>query len=156
MGVSAFQTPVGGAVDFYLSVYNSGPSTVVIPNPGQVSAIHSWAVLPDTCDNLYEPEGCHVATPFYWPQGVFFFGVPTSVAPGQCRTYTANWSGPHWGNPNLPVLPGTYRVSGGFLIGWNAVTSQGAPLQEMIVPLEILTGVPVVTATWSGIKTRLD
>lgn len=162
MGISAYQVPVGSAVDFYLSVYNSGSSTVVIPNPGQVSAIHSWSVLPDTCDNLYEPENCIVDTPYLWPEGVFFFGVPTSVAAGQCITKTTHWSGQHWGNPNLPVQPGTYHVVGGWLVGWDEVTSQGAPLLEMELPLTIIgatSGVPgpaVESLTWSGIKSRVE
>ena len=156
MGISANQVAVGDDVDFHLSVYNGGSASVVIPNPGQVSAIHSWSVLPPQCETYYEPDGCLSATPFFWPQGVFFFGQPTSVAPGQCRTYTTHWDGAHWGNPNLPVIPGTYRVVGGFLVGGEAVTSQGAPLEALVVPLEITAAVPVVSDSWSGIKARFE
>ena len=158
LGVSTFQAPVGGPVDFYLSVYNSGPATVVIPNPNQISPIHSWSVLPPECNTQHEPDGCFAATPFHFPEVIFFFGVPISVGPGQCRTYTRQWDGTHWGNPNLPVNPGTYRVVGGFLVGEDEVTSQGAPLVELVVPLELVStaGVPVMIDSWSGIKARFE
>jgi hypothetical protein len=158
MGIDRFQCAVGDPVQFYLSVYNSGPTTVIIPNPWQISAIHSWSVLPDTCQFYYEPEGCEFATPFFWPQGVFFFGVATSVAPGQCKTYTTAWDGLHWGNPAIPVIPATYRVVGGFLVGAHAQTSQGAVLEDMIVQLQIVPAdaVPALPVSWSWIKTRLE
>jgi len=156
MGVDSFQCAVGSPVSFYLSVYNSASTTVVIPNPGQVSAIHQWHVLPDTCITIYEPDGCRSDTPFIYPEGVFYFGLPLSLAPGQCKVYTTMWSGQHWGNPNLPVLPGTYHVLGGFLVGSDAVTSQGAPLPAMVVPLQIVpvSGVPVEGVSWSRVKAR--
>ena len=156
MGISRFQCSVGDPVSFYLSVYNSGAMSVVIPNPGQVSAIHQWDVLPDTCASRHNPSRCQIDSPFFWPQGVFFFGAPTSMAPGQCRIYTTNWDGLHWGNPAIPVLPGPYHVLGGFLVGADATTSQGAILQSMTVPLTIdpAGGVAAVPASWSVIKTR--
>lgn len=156
MGIDRFQCAVGDTVQFWLSAWNSGPATVVLPNPGMVSAIHSWAVLPDSCLSEYEPDGCYVAALFVWPEGVFFFGVPTPVAPGQCLSYTATWDGLHWHGNGPPIVPDSYRVLGGFHVGGNVATSQGAILPDMVVRLDITDGVPVVSTTWSGIKARFE
>lgn len=154
MGTDRNLYSVGDSVQFYLSVYNAGPDTVVIPNPGQVSAIHSWDVLPDSCESRYEPEGCEYDTPFWSPQGIFFFGIPLTLPPGACVVRTVTWDGVHWAaGLGRTVVPAVYNVVGGYLAGWDGqTTSQGAPLVPMEVQIEITDGVSTVPTTWSGIK----
>jgi hypothetical protein len=157
MGTDLAIYGLGDPVQFYLSVYNSGAASVSIPNSFSITPNHFWDVLPDTCLNFYEPEGCENDSPFSYPEGVFFFGVPTSVMPGQCRTYSVTWDGVHWRSIlGRNVVPGLYRVPGGFALYPGDVTSQGAVIPPLEVEILIADPVPSRASTWSRIKTRLE
>ena len=132
---------VGDSIACYLMLENIGDSTYAIPNPSSITPLHSFWILPDSCDSL-EQEGCTENLLFLVPTFVFFFGTSVILDPGECVKYEATWSGTpfHVGS----TLPGSYSVVVGMTTGsWIFFLDGGVRL-----PITIQDLVPGLASTW--------
>lgn len=137
---------VGQPIAMYLSVENTGPSPVVIPNPCGCTPLAAFSILPEACQTPL-PPACK-PPPSWYPDAHFFFGLPITVSPGQCLAYTRTWEG-------MPDLGGTttagaYVVAAGMsaTIGTFFLPQTGVRLPIEIGDQSVSTRVP----TWGMVK----
>ena len=148
LGTALDTYSVGDSIACYLMFENIGDSTYVIPNPSSITPFHSFWILPDTCDSLMQ-GGCTEALQFFFPEVVFFFGLPVFLEPGECVSYEVTWDGvPRYVGGVTP--PGNYVVFGGMTTGGRIFFPDGG------IKLLITIQDPVLRwpSTWGQIKAR--
>jgi len=140
----------GTPVHFWLSFENTGITQVTIPNPSMITPMQGIVVLPARCDSL-DQEGCPDSWVYEYPFGIFFFGGPLVLNPGQCSFIEPIWDG--LPPPTHSITPGLHSVFGGMN------TSRGEfhfPVGGVRLNIQIQGSatVPVLPASWGLIKSR--
>jgi hypothetical protein len=146
LATEAYQYAVGDPVNITMIVENTGSVTATIPNPSLISPLEAIWVVADTCATFYVDD-CPSVSPFFWPQGLLYFGVSIVLAPGECRTYTQIWNGVPWQGGT--TQPGLYAVLGGMSRGSTLFMPEGGVRLPIRIGEE---GVPTDRRSWGAIK----
>ena len=139
---------IGDSVHFWLSFENVGTVTDTIPNPNSISPMETFAVVPASCDSVYETE---CAWFYLFPLIVHDFGLPVILGPGQCAPYEHTWNGiDYFGNA---MTAGAYKLIAGMV---SANLHFHAPPGGMKLSIQLESPVLARGITWGSIKARYD
>lgn len=154
VGTDAAGYDVGCPVQIYLGAENTGTGPQVIDNPASITPMNAAIVMPGSC--LSVNPTCWDNRLFWSPEGVFFFGTPITLDPGECVEVVVTWDGilraPHPDAGGLPT-PGLYSVMAGYF-NFSFPYEFHAPTGGLRVPITINGPVPVEPLTWGSIKLR--
>ena len=102
------------------------------------------------CDSLPQ-SGCYDSYLWRYPFGVFFFGLPRTLQPGQCHVATATWNGvPAQGGE---TDPGPYAAFGGRWDGGSTVVLPPGGIRLDLV-ISTSAAVPTEAMSWGRLKLR--
>jgi hypothetical protein len=146
LATEKYQYAIGEPIALIMTVENTSAEPDTIPNPSRISPLYAFWIIPDTCASFYDDD-CPVASPFIWPEAVYFWGAPTILGPSQCLTFTRTWSGTPWRGGT--TASGLYTVVSGMSTGMGFFM----PQDGVRVPIRIVEqGVPTERQSWGAIK----